>query len=92
MWVYLLRSQKNQMRTYVGLTGNWEKRLFQHNEGEVTATYKFRPWDCEVRIWFEDSEKAKQFEKYLKSGSGRAFSQRHFFNDVDHPPKSRAGE
>ena len=58
MWVYLLRSHKNPIRKYVGLTANFEKRMAQHNNGQVTATYKFRPWRCVVRIWFEDSEQA----------------------------------
>ena len=28
--------------------------------------------------WFEDKSKAYEFERYLKSGSGRAFAKRHF--------------
>jgi len=29
-------------------------------------------------IWLADSKKAATFERYLKSGSGRAFIRRHF--------------
>jgi hypothetical protein len=32
-----------------------------------------------VAIKFEDDQKALAFEKYLKSGSGRAFANRHFW-------------
>ena len=78
MWVYLLRSEKNRERLYVGLTENIDRRIDEHNAGQADSTYKFRPWKCEVKIWFEDPEKAKQFESYLKSGSGRTFSKRHF--------------
>jgi hypothetical protein len=31
-----------------------------------------------VQISFEDKTKAFSFERYLKSGSGRAFSRKHF--------------
>jgi len=32
-----------------------------------------------VVIQFKDSSKADDFEAYLKSGSGHAFAQRHFW-------------
>ena len=78
MWVYVLRSLKNAERIYVGLTEDIDRRFSEHNAGECDSNYKFRPWKCEVKIWFEDTEKAKRFEAYLKSGSGRTFSKRHF--------------
>jgi putative endonuclease len=78
MFVYLLSSQKYPKRRYVGLTDDFERRLGEHNSGQCTSTYKFRPWKCEVKIWFDDPEKGEAFEMYLKSGSGRAFSSRHF--------------
>jgi putative endonuclease len=79
MWVYLIRSEKDPGRRYVGLTEDFDRRLAEHNAGQATATYKFRPWKCEVRVWFDDPAKARDFETYLKSGSGRAFSVRHFW-------------
>jgi predicted GIY-YIG superfamily endonuclease len=79
MWVYLLRSERNPKRIYIGVTSDLEKRIDEHNTGKSTATYKFRPWVCEVKIWFKDEDRASRFETYLKSGSGRAFSNRHFW-------------
>ena len=79
MWVYLIRSVKDPSRKYVGVTEDFECRLAEHNEGKSTATYKFKPWKCEVKVWFNDSEMARSFEIYLKSGSGRAFSKRHLW-------------
>jgi len=32
-----------------------------------------------VAIGFSDSERALEFEEYLKSGSGIAFARRHFW-------------
>ena len=36
------------------------------------------PMDVDSHVEFADEERAVEFEKYLKSGSGRAFSMRHF--------------
>jgi hypothetical protein len=44
----------------------------------VFHTAKFRPWIVKNYFAFRDREKAYAFEKYLKSGSGRAFARRHF--------------
>ncbi|HKS85871.1 MAG TPA: GIY-YIG nuclease family protein, partial [Pseudolabrys sp.] len=34
---------------------------------------KFRPWRLVAYFAFADSDRASEFERYLKSGSGRAF-------------------
>jgi len=36
------------------------------------------PWRIVVSIEFPDEGAAVRFERYLKSGSGRAFAKRHF--------------
>jgi hypothetical protein len=46
----------------------------KHNAGAVTHTSKFRPWRIKSYIAFADEARAVAFEKYLKSGSGRAFA------------------
>ena len=53
-------------------------RLAQHNAGLSSHTAKHRPWELLVSVEFRDQERANRFEKYLKSGSGRAFAKRHF--------------
>ena len=35
-------------------------------------------WSLVVSLEFADSQLAGRFERYLKSGSGRAFAKRHF--------------
>lgn len=75
--VYLLRSQQNPNRVYIGLCTNMKKRLAQHNAGSCKTTQSSRPWDVEVAIYFRDETKAHALERYLKTGSGRAFSKRH---------------
>ena len=77
-FVYLLRSLDGTKRPYVGLTSNVPGRLGIHNAGLSSHTAKHRPWELVVSIEFPDEPRAVRFEKYLKSGSGRAFAKRHF--------------
>ena len=41
-------------------------------------TVSHRPWAIVVSLEFPTEAEAVRFEKYLKSGSGRAFAKRHF--------------
>ncbi len=77
-YVYILQSQANSARFYVGLTDDLKDRLRRHNAGEVPHTAKFKPWRIQNAIAFGDRERAIQFERYLKTASGRAFAKRHF--------------
>ena len=63
---------------YVGRAGNVDERLDWHNAGPTGYTLQHRPWRVIVSIEFPDESTAARFEKYLKSGSGRAFAKRHF--------------
>jgi predicted GIY-YIG superfamily endonuclease len=78
-YVYLLRSDSNPNQTYVGSTADFTERLKQHNSGKSPYTERFRPWKPVVVLRFDDDQKAEQFERYLKSGSGHAFAKRHFW-------------
>jgi predicted GIY-YIG superfamily endonuclease len=77
-YVYILRSISFPDKTYVGFTSNLKARIKKHNEGGSTYTSKFKPWHIETAISFTDKTKAMNFEKYLKSHSGRAFAKKHF--------------
>jgi hypothetical protein len=46
--------------------------------GEVPHTSKYAPWQLKTYVAFSDEKKAHAFEKYLKSGSGRAFAKKRF--------------
>ena len=65
-------------RPYIGLTHDLQARLDAHNAGRCTHTAGYRPWTVEVALHFADEPTAIRFERYLKSGSGRAFAKRHF--------------
>jgi putative endonuclease len=77
-WVYLIQSISNPDRIYVGLTRNLDYRIKAHNQGQSPHTSKYRPWEVLVALTFTDDQKAEKFERYLKSGSGQAFLNRHF--------------
>ncbi len=63
---------------YTGCTNNLEDRICRHNSGQVIATKEYLPVELVIYIVFRNKYKAYNFEKYLKQGSGRAFSKRHF--------------
>ncbi len=74
-YVYILESLDGT-HFYVGITDDVPKRLAKHNAGEVPHTSKHRPWRVRTYVAFSDEKLATAFEKYLKSGSGRAFAKK----------------
>ena len=72
--VYILRCADQS--TYTGCTSNFEKRMVRHIKGQVSYTNTRLPVSVLVTIQFPDKYKAYEFEKYLKSGSGKAFCQK----------------
>lgn len=77
-YVYILQSLNYPEHYYVGYTTNLKNRLTDHNSGGTTSTSKYKPLKIKNAISFLEKEKALEFEKYLKSHSGRAFSKKHF--------------
>jgi predicted GIY-YIG superfamily endonuclease len=77
-YTYILQSQKAPERFYIGFTEHLESRLKWHNRGggENPHTSKFKPWRIKTAIAFSDRQKAVDFEEYLKTPSGRAFSKK----------------
>ena len=77
MWyVYILKCSNNSH--YTGCTEDIERRIHDHNSGKVHYTVDKRPVELITFISFRDKYKAFEFEKYLKSGSGRAFMKKRF--------------
>lgn len=63
---------------YIGCTENLKERVGRHQNGYVSATARRLPVSLEFYFAIKDKYKAFEFEKYLKSGSGRAFLKKHF--------------
>ena len=77
-FVYVLRNSGRNQHFYVGLTADVYRRFADHNDGRCPHTARHRPWEVHVVIEFPDEPRAIRFERYLKSGSGRAFAKLHF--------------
>jgi predicted GIY-YIG superfamily endonuclease len=76
--VYIIRSLTSSDQIYVGCTSDLRKRLANHNCGTTSHTDKYKPWKLVMYLAFNNEEKAVEFEKYLKSHSGRAFRDKRF--------------
>lgn len=76
-FVYIIQSIGRPVAYYVGLTSDVEARLAAHNAGLSPHTAVNRPWRRLVVVEFDEEKPAVEFEKYLKTGSGREFA-RHF--------------
>ena len=74
-YVYILKCSKGNI--YTGCTNNLEERVHRHNMGQVIATKDNLSVEIITYIAFRDKYRAYEFERYLKQGSGRAFSKRH---------------
>jgi len=77
MWHYVYVIENEEGRQYVGSTQAVKERLQKHNNGGVSHTSKFKPWDLKFVCSFPNKKQALAFEKYLKSGSGTMFRYRH---------------
>ncbi len=78
-YVYLIQSIHHPRQHYIGLTNNLLQRLAAHNQGGSLHTSKFAPWRVVTAIRFADDQRASAFEQYLKTGSGRAFANKHLW-------------
>ena len=75
-YVYILQSEKDKS-FYTGFTTDLDARIKKHNSKEVKYSSTKSPF---ILVWycvFTDKSKALAFEKYLKQGSGFAFSRKH---------------
>jgi putative endonuclease len=75
MWyVYIIRSLSSAAQEYTGLSEDLKQRVKDHNTGKPTHTSKYVPWELVWYCAFPDKGSALDFEKYLKTHSGRAFA------------------
>ncbi len=62
---------------YTGCTNDIERRIKEHKSHKIHYTKDKTPVELLSYISFKDKYKAFEFEKYLKSGSGISFRNRH---------------
>jgi len=75
-YVYIIRSVNFPNQEYTGITADIKQRLTDHNAGNSKHTSKFAPWELVWYCSFSNKYKALEFEKYLKSHSGRVFAKK----------------
>jgi len=78
-FVYILQCADG--KPYTGCTSDLDDRLHRHSSGHIPATKERRPVELEAYFAFKNKYTAYEFEKYLKTGSGRAFLKRHLAAD-----------
>jgi predicted GIY-YIG superfamily endonuclease len=72
-YTYILLSSKSHI-FYYGSTKDLKKRIELHNQGEVRSTKSGIPWQLVWYSAFATEKLARDFECYLKTGSGKAFA------------------
>jgi len=74
-YIYLLQLKNRQY--YVGSTNDLKRRFHEHVSGQELATKRFLPCKLVTYLAFNSKKLAIKFERYLKTGSGFAFRNRH---------------
>jgi len=75
-YVYILRSLKDESR-YIRVTTDLKRRMREHNLGNANYTSTKRPFKLIWYCAFSGKQIAFDFEQYLKSSSGYAFTKKH---------------
>ena len=76
-YVYILLCQDS--RSYIGCTDDLKDRINRHAKGYISATKSRLPIKLLAYFAFGNKYTAFNFEKYLKSGSGRSFIKKNRF-------------
>ena len=76
-YVYILRSKKKDWQ-YIGSTANLSERVKDHNEGNNQSTKHYAPFELAAFVAVQTEKKARELEKYFKTGSGRAVLNKRF--------------
>lgn len=78
-YVYILKSLKDTSK-YIGFTADIKNRLIEHNNKESKYSSLKAPFKLVWYAAFTDKTSAFEFEKYLKSSSGYAFTNKHLLS------------
>ncbi len=72
MWyVYILKSISTSF-IYIGSTNDLKRRLGEHNNGLTQSTKHYAPFEMLAYVAVKTEAKARELEKYFKTGSGKA--------------------
>ncbi len=62
---------KDSKHTYVGSTGDVERRISEHNNGKVKSSKPYRPYEVLLKEEFKSLIEARNKESFYKSTTGR---------------------
>lgn len=87
-YVYVLRSLKDG-KLYVGFTGELQRRIIEHNKGNVFSTKSRVPFVLEYYEAFRDKDSAVERERQLKQQGQamRRLKDRMLKNQLNRPTK-----
>jgi predicted GIY-YIG superfamily endonuclease len=77
-FVYVLQSVPQPSRQFVESAANVPMRIAAHNAGHSPLTASCRPWRLVAVVQFGTEREATRFEKFLKTGAGRALARDYF--------------
>ncbi len=81
MWfVYILRSIDKKYN-YIGSTNDLNRRLNEHNSGLSRYTKPYAPFKIEAYVAVKSETKARELEKYFKTGSGKTVLKKRILTD-----------
>jgi len=81
MWfVYILKSKVSEF-IYIGSTNDPERRLQEHNDLKSQSTKSFAPFEIVAYVAVNSEFKARELEKYFKTGSGKAVLKKRILTD-----------
>lgn len=75
-YVYLLELCNGDI--YVGSTPDLKRRFKSHQDGQVLSTKAYCPVKLKAYVAVETEKKARQLEKYFKTGYGKAVALKRF--------------
>jgi len=78
MW-YVCFLQLGNGDIYVGSTNDLRRRFESHQRGQVSSTKAFLPIALKSYVAVLTEKNARELERYFKSGSGKAFTNRRFW-------------
>lgn len=77
MWyVYFLELSNGDI--YVGFSADLKSRIESHRLGQVASTSPYLPAKLHSYVAVETAERARELERYFKSGSGKAIALKRF--------------
>jgi putative endonuclease len=80
-YAYILQSISHPEKFYYGSTSDLKKRIEVHNGGGNVSTKPHCPWKLAWYAGFPSKQAALDFERYLKTASGKAFARKRLISE-----------